>query len=60
MSEELTLPEWSEDERLRELASFDIIDTPAEADFDEIATLAARICDTPIALLNLKIGRAHV
>lgn len=35
---------------LREL---ELMDTPAEADFDGLARLAAQICDTPIALITL-------
>jgi PAS domain S-box-containing protein len=37
-------------EAVRELA---ILDTPPERDFDELAELAAQICETPIALLTL-------
>lgn len=42
-----------EDERLRALRSYDILDTPREASFDDIADLAARLCDAPIAVVNL-------
>lgn len=40
-------------ERLQSLASYDILDTPPERDFDEIADLAARLCEAPIALVSL-------
>ncbi|BAT58575.1 blue-light-activated histidine kinase [Variibacter gotjawalensis] len=43
----------SEHERLDALASFSILDTPREADFDDVAELASRICETPIAVVNL-------
>ena len=43
----------SEPERLRTLADYDIIDTPAESDFDEIVELASRICDTKVSLVSL-------
>ena len=43
----------SELERLRTLADYNIIDTPAEADFDEIVALASRICDTKVSLVSL-------
>lgn len=39
--------------RLTALASYDILDTPTEPAFDEIAALVSRICDTPIAVVNL-------
>lgn len=42
-----------ESERLAALASYDMLDTPRERDFDEIADLASRICGTPIAVVNL-------
>jgi two-component sensor histidine kinase len=45
--------EIRETERLQALASYDMLDTPRERDFDEIAELAARICETPIAVVNL-------
>jgi len=39
--------------RLAALETYDILDTPREKEFDEIAALAARICGTPIGVLNL-------
>ncbi|MHC2019962.1 PAS domain-containing protein [Methylobacterium sp. CM6247] len=39
--------------RLQALESYQIFDTPREEDFDGIATLAAEICSTPIAVVNL-------
>jgi hypothetical protein len=35
------------------LLAFELLDTPAEAMFDNITTLAAQICNTPIALISL-------
>ncbi|GJD51218.1 hypothetical protein OPKNFCMD_3970 [Methylobacterium crusticola] len=43
----------SETERLAALASYDILDTPREQDFDDVAGLASEICGTPIAVVNL-------
>ncbi|RKF14075.1 GAF domain-containing protein [Roseovarius spongiae] len=40
-------------ERLRALRSYDILDTARESDFDDIATLASQICGTPISVVNL-------
>lgn len=42
-----------EDERLRELRSFGILDTERESEFDEIVNLAAGICGTPISVVNM-------
>lgn len=35
------------------LKAFQILDTPPEADFDELAALAAEICGTPIGVISL-------
>lgn len=42
-----------EEARLVELRSYRILDTPPEAEFDDLVHLAAQICGTPIAFLNL-------
>ncbi len=39
-------------DRMRSLHAYDILDTPPEADFDDIAQLASSICDTPISLIS--------
>ncbi|GAA4007881.1 GAF domain-containing sensor histidine kinase [Sphingomonas swuensis] len=39
--------------RLAALRRYEILDTPREAEFDEIAQLTASICDAPIAVINL-------
>ena len=38
--------------RLRALADYDILDTPPETAFDDLARLAALVCATPIALVS--------
>lgn len=42
-----------EAERLEALEAYDMLDTPRESDFDDIAQLASQICETPIAVVNL-------
>ncbi|QQV79094.1 GAF domain-containing protein [Sphingomonas aliaeris] len=39
--------------RVAALHDYDILDTPREAAFDEVANLAARLCGTSIAVVNL-------
>ncbi len=46
----------SEEERRREVARFDILDTPPEPEYDHIAELAAQIFATPIAAISLIDG----
>ena len=39
--------------RLQTLLSYNILDTPYEEDFDELAQLIALICDVPIAVISM-------
>jgi PAS domain S-box-containing protein len=41
-----------EAERLAELRTFEILDTPPEEAFDELTALAAHICEAPFALIT--------
>lgn len=43
----------AEDNRLKELQSYCILDTPSETDFDHIIKLIASICEVPIATVTL-------
>ncbi len=43
--------------RLAALQRYDVMDTAAEAAFDDLTSLAAKICGTPISLITLLDGR---
>src|SRR5262245_51619922 len=42
--------------RLEVLRRYDILDSPPETPFDDLATLAAHICDTPVAVIGFVDG----
>lgn len=46
-------PSLNELERIQELRTFEILDTPSEREFDDLTQLAALICGVPIALISL-------
>lgn len=46
-------PPSDEPARLAALRSYEILDTPAEVEFDDFTWLASQICGTPIALISL-------
>jgi len=46
-------PPSDEQARLAALRSYEILDTPAEMEFDDFTWLASQICGTPIALISL-------
>ena len=48
-----TSPQDAEARRLEALYRYDILDTPREAMFDDVAQLAADICGAPIGVVNL-------
>jgi signal transduction histidine kinase len=52
MAESYPIPP-DEEERIQALHSYGILDTAEEQEFDDVATLAAAICDAPIALVSL-------
>jgi two-component sensor histidine kinase len=39
--------------RLAALHDLDVLDSPREAEFDDVVALASRICETPISVINL-------
>jgi signal transduction histidine kinase len=43
----------NETDRLAALYALDILDSPAEQDFDDIVKLASNICGTPVSLVSL-------
>ena len=46
-------PTSNERERLAALERYQVLDSPAEQEFDDLTSLAAHICGTPIALISL-------
>ncbi len=48
----LIVPDWKEEDRLKAIDSYHILDTPKEEEFDGIVQMAARICRVPIALIS--------
>jgi PAS domain S-box-containing protein len=46
-------PDWNEQERLRALVSYEILDTPPEGPFEHIVQMASQACEAPIALITL-------
>jgi PAS domain-containing protein len=46
-------PPWNEQDRLAALARYDVLDTPAEAGFDDLVNVLARVCNVPIGLVSL-------
>lgn len=46
----------NEEERLKELNQYKVLDTTPEEAFDDLTALAAHICGTPIALISLVDG----
>ena len=44
---------FAETQRLAALQSYDILDTPREAEFDAVVKVVSAICETPISVINL-------
>src|SRR5215475_15741594 len=42
----------NETRRLEALRAYEILDTPPEQSFDDLARLAAEVCETPIAFIS--------
>ncbi|WP_457092662.1 sensor histidine kinase [Microvirga sp. P5_D2] len=47
------LPAWTESDRLAALRSYRVLDTPPESAFNDLVQLAARACQTPVAMISL-------
>jgi signal transduction histidine kinase len=43
----------NENLRLADLYQYDILDTPAEQQFDDLVTMASRICNAPVSMISL-------
>ena len=59
MAEILENREDRERKRLEALKLYEILDTLPEEEYDDIATLAAEICHTPIAVISIIDGDRH-
>ena len=46
-------PSWDERDRLAALRTYNVLDTPPEPAFEGLVGLAAQICGTPMAAINL-------
>ncbi|HSF55195.1 MAG TPA: PAS domain-containing protein, partial [Algoriphagus sp.] len=46
--------------RLKESIAYGLISAMPESDFDEIASLAAQLCQTPFALISIQIGSEKI
>src|SRR5205823_11035245 len=46
----------NEEARLEALRDYDVLDTPPEQAFDDLARLASYICGTPVAMVSLVDG----
>jgi len=46
-------PHPQEAARLGALRRFEILDSPREAEFDDVVALAAKLCGMPISVINL-------
>jgi signal transduction histidine kinase len=53
MQDAVTYEPSAEQDRLDALYGYQILDTPAERDFDDITLLAAQLCDTPMSAISL-------
>ena len=53
MSNRQAGPDWLESDRLAALRGYHVLDTPPEPDFDDLVQVAARVCQAPIAVINL-------
>ena len=44
---------WKEADRLQMIEDYGILDTPREDDYDDLARLAAQICEAPVSLVSI-------
>jgi PAS domain S-box-containing protein len=44
---------WKEADRLQVIEDYGILDTPREDDYDDLARLAAQICEAPVSLVSI-------
>jgi PAS domain S-box-containing protein len=49
-------PAWNEADRIRAVESYEIVDTPRETDFDDLARVAAQMLGMPISLVTFVLS----
>jgi diguanylate cyclase (GGDEF)-like protein len=54
-----TIPPLDDARRLSVLHSLEILDTPAEPEYDDLAMLATTVCSSPTAAVNFVDGERH-
>ncbi len=47
------IPGFREQQRIKILRHYQVLDSPPEQEFDDLAALAAQVCGTPIAMISL-------
>jgi PAS domain S-box-containing protein len=45
-------PAWNEQDRLKAIEAYDILDTPKEEEFNDIVRMAAEACNVPVSLIT--------
>jgi PAS domain S-box-containing protein len=52
----LPQPAWKEEDRLKAVEAYDILDTPREQDFDDLAKMASQMLGMPVSLVSFMLA----